>query len=266
MQTLMDITNGCENVAIFLADGCKTELIDRNFTYVPCNIPSSGFDEKLFGATIDGCTCPVESCASNTNCGCVKYGLNYTSDGLLTDEGLTPSNNIVLQECNSNCTCSEDCLNRVVRKGIKIRMEVFESDGKGLGVKVLETVRKGQFLCEYAGEVLSKAEARKRIDNMKYGDMNFVFIIREYTPSGVLCTYIDPRFKGNVGRFINHACEPNLAVLPVRIETVIPHLCLFALRDISPGEEVTYHYGQFEPDDSSRMYMKKTKPCKVMSL
>ena len=62
-------------------------------------------------------------------------------------------------------------------------------------------------------------------------------------PEGVHCTYYYPRHKGNIGRFINHSCEPNLSVVPVRIRNSIPHLCLFASRDISEATEVTYDYG-----------------------
>lgn len=32
-------------------------------------------------------------------------------------------------------------------------MEVFKADGKGMGLRVLEPVAKGQFIAEYVGEV-----------------------------------------------------------------------------------------------------------------
>lgn len=34
-------------------------------------------------------------------------------------------------------------------------MEVFKADGKGMGLRVLEPVAKGQFIAEYVGEVRS---------------------------------------------------------------------------------------------------------------
>ena len=38
---------------------------------------------------------------------------------------------------------------------------------------------------------------------------------------------------------VNHSCDPNTAVI---IDDVTPHVFLAAIRDIEPGEEVTYDY------------------------
>ena len=38
---------------------------------------------------------------------------------------------------------------------------------------------------------------------------------------------------GNIGRYANHSCDPNIVIVPVRIQTVIPHLALVASRDIN---------------------------------
>ena len=56
-------------------------------------------------------------------------------------------------------------------------------------------------------------------------------------------TVIDPTFIGNIGRYINHSCGPNMILYPVRFDTIIPHLALFALRDIESGEELCFDYG-----------------------
>jgi len=48
-------------------------------------------------------------------------------------------------------------------------------------------------------------------------------------------THVDARLKGNIARFINHSCEPNLYPQVLRIGQTAPHLCLFALRDIEEG-------------------------------
>lgn len=52
---------------------------------------------------------------------------------------------------------------------------------------------------------------------------------------------IDARHYGNVSRFINHACEPN--VHPVRVyvdhhDLRFPRIALFATRDIAAGEQL----------------------------
>ena len=69
--------------------------------------------------------------------------------------------------------------------------------------------------------------------------------LREYFSNGNLLqiTTIDAKNYSNKARFINHSCEPNLFVVPVRIDHMIPHAALFALRDIQIGEELSYDYG-----------------------
>ena len=49
------------------------------------------------------------------------------------------------------------------------------------------------------------------------------------------------RAQGALGRFINHSCDPNCETQKwvVRGELAIG---LFALRDIHPGEELTFDY------------------------
>lgn len=59
---------------------------------------------------------------------------------------------------------------------------------------------------------------------------------------------LDAQITGNVGRFLNHSCEPNCFVASVFIETHdprLPHVSLFAKRNIKALEELTWDY-QYE--------------------
>lgn len=40
-----------------------------------------------------------------------------------------------------------------IKKRENAKVEVFEAAGKGMGLKLLEPVSKGQFIAEYVGEV-----------------------------------------------------------------------------------------------------------------
>merc|ERR1712137_1474279 len=53
--------------------------------------------------------------------------------------------------------------------------------------------------------------------------------------------YVDASFKGNLGRFINHSCNPNCRpeIWLVRGQKCVG---IFALRKIEPGEELTFDY------------------------
>ncbi|KAH0702422.1 hypothetical protein KY290_017720 [Solanum tuberosum] len=56
---------------------------------------------------------------------------------------------------------------------------------------------------------------------------------------------IDAAIYGNVGRFINHSCSPNLCAQNVMYDygdKRVPHIMFFASKSISPLEELTYHY------------------------
>jgi hypothetical protein len=51
-------------------------------------------------------------------------------------------------------------------------------------------------------------------------------------------TFIDGRHKGNLSRFINHSCEPNLQLQVFRLGRPSPSLAMFAARDIQEGNEM----------------------------
>ena len=56
---------------------------------------------------------------------------------------------------------------------------------------------------------------------------------------------LDAQVKGNVGRFLNHSCDPNCFVQSVFIETHdprLPHVCVFSKKDIKFNEELTWSY------------------------
>lgn len=55
---------------------------------------------------------------------------------------------------------------------------------------------------------------------------------------------IDPTYKGNLARFINHSCEPNCIT---EKWNVLGEVCIgiFAIRDIEEDEELNFDY-QFD--------------------
>ena len=113
--------------------------------------------------------------------------------------------------------------------------------GRGFGLFACENVKKLTFVCEYAGEVVGVSEAGRRLGSGD-GGMNYLIVLREHCATGVVLTCVDPRCMGNVGRFANHSCDPNLLMVPVRVDNSVPRLALFARRDILAGEELTFDY------------------------
>jgi uncharacterized protein len=118
-------------------------------------------------------------------------------------------------------------------------LEVRDSPLHGKGVFALAPIARGTRIIEYLGERVSHREADQRYEGKDADDNHtFLFIVDGRT-------VIDAGVGGNEARFVNHACEPNC-------ESVIEKRRVFieALRDIAPGEELTYDYQiQREADD-----------------
>lgn len=139
----------------------------------------------------------------------------------------------------------------------------------------MEAIPYGAFVCEYAGEVIGLEEARRRQLAQGPKDMNYIIAVREHAgPGKARETFVDPFARGNVGRFINHSCQPNLFMVPVRVHSMVPRLALFAARDIVPDEELTFDYSgrynnqpnsnhllQQESDPAESVDSLQRKPC-----
>ncbi|NXC26599.1 SETMR methyltransferase, partial [Campylorhamphus procurvoides] len=200
--------------------------------------------------TFLGCSCRSSSCTA-PECSCLCWGDNYSGLCLRSTEQGQFARPVF--ECNALCPCSESCHNRVVQRGLQLRLQVFHTPHKGWGVRTLQDIPRGSFVCEYAGEVLGLAEARRRVQAQSPEDSNYILALREHLHDGrVLETFVDPTHVGNVGRFLNHSCEPNLFMVPVRVDSMVPRLALFAATDISAGEELSYDYsGRFHNSQGS---------------
>ena len=56
---------------------------------------------------------------------------------------------------------------------------------------------------------------------------------------------LDARVNGNVGKYINHSCDPNLFAQNVFVDSHdirFPWLAFFTSREVAAGEEVTFDY------------------------
>ncbi|NWT59372.1 SETMR methyltransferase, partial [Erythrocercus mccallii] len=217
--------------------------------YSPDNVAGADGEIDPTEVTFPGCSCRSSSCAA-PQCPCLRHGHNYSGPCLgpaeQQQQQQQPFSRPVF-ECNSLCRCGESCQNRLVQRGLRLRLQVFRTPRKGWGVRALQPIPRGSFVCEYAGEVLGFAEAQRRIQAQAPEEPNYIMAVREHLHDGrVLETFVDPTRVGNVGRFLNHSCEPNLFMVPVRVDSMVPRLALFAAADISAGEELSYDYsGRF---------------------
>lgn len=95
-----------------------------------------------------------------------------------------------------------------------------KSTFSGLGLSYTPTpagapLPSGVFISLYAGEYLTTPQARERWAAQHAhpaGEGNYILSLR--LPDETI--HIDPRSRGNIGRFLNHSCDPNCVIQVVR--------------------------------------------------
>ncbi|KAG9134695.1 hypothetical protein Leryth_001010 [Lithospermum erythrorhizon] len=156
-------------------------------------------------------------------------------------------------ECGPSCLCGLECGNRVTQRGVRVKLKVVRDEKKGWSLYGDEFIGRCSFVCEYAGELLTTREARRRqeiYDELasKRKLSPALLVVKEHLSSGNVCMRIniDATRIGNIARFINHSCDGgNLSPVIVRSSgALLPRVCFFASRDIQENEELTFSYGE----------------------
>lgn len=212
---------------------------------------------------IIGCEC--RSCNGYRAC-CPNLS-GHSTFPYRKDKTLLLSQGKAIYECNSRCHCDQRCQNRVVQHGPTVPFVVFKTRDRGWGLRTTVALKAGQFVCEYAGEVIdcSTADARgKEYDNIGLTylfDLDYNNAERPHT--------IDAFEFGNVSRFMNHSCDPNCAIWAVYIDCLdpnLPRLGIFTRRRMEAGEELTFDYnvgsgGQAEETEGSPKKVSQIGQC-----
>lgn len=215
-----------------------------------------------------GCDCKGK-CTNPRSCSCAR--LNGSDFPYVDKDGgrLIEAKDVVF-ECGPGCSCGPSCINRVSQRGLKYQLEVYRTANKGWAVRSWDVIPSGAPVCEYFGILRRNDE----LDNVSGNE--FIFDIdcwhtmneiggRERRKGDGSAPAIDPLKKvdvkmdesesefcidagscGNVTRFINHSCQPNLfvqCILSTHHDIRLARIVLFAADDILPMQELTYDYG-----------------------
>jgi SET domain-containing protein len=130
------------------------------------------------------------------------------------------------------------------------RIKVRKSGVHGKGVFSTTTLKKGEVLIEYVGEVISWKEAlRRHPHDPKDPDHTFYFHVDDKH-------VIDAKYGGNAARWINHACAPNCEA-----DEIDGRIFIKALRKIKPDTELFYDYGLII-DEPYTKKLKKQFECR----
>ncbi|KAL4600356.1 hypothetical protein ACB092_11G194700 [Castanea dentata] len=279
---LPDLTSGAESTPVSLVNDIDEEKGPAYFTYFPTLKYSKSFN---LAQPSFGCNCHNACQPGDSNCSCVtKNGgkFPYTTNGILV------SRKPLIYECGPTCPCFPNCKNRVSQTGLKVHLEVFKTMDKGWGLRSWDPIRCGTFICEYAGEAIDKVKAKQGgeegendeyvFDTSRvYGSFKWNYESgllegessnesnEEYKlPSDLV---ISAKNVGNVARFMNHSCSPNVFWQPVLYEhnsQSFLHIAFFAIRHIPPMTELTFDYGiagSDEAEGNSALNRKKKCLC-----
>lgn len=226
-----DLSQGTESCVV----RCENTVNGEQFPATPYAAACFSTDSRLSSAVIRGCSCADAQCGTLA-CSCASSSAYDAHGRLISFE--VPG----IVECSERCRCDALCCrNRVVSRGLRVPLVVFKTRDRGWGVRSEWPLERGEYVCEYAGAIISSEEATAR---QAQGGHNYVMSLREHLASGqVFVTCIDPTDKGNVGRYLNHSCDPNLAIVLVRAGSFVPRAAFFCTRPVPRGEELTFFYG-----------------------
>jgi len=111
------------------------------------------------------------------------------------------------------------------------------------GLYAMEKISRGEMVIEYVGELIRAqvAEKREKAYERQGIGSSYLFRIDEDL-------VVDATKKGNLGRLINHSCDPNCTAKIITINGE-KKIVIYAKQDIELGDEITYDYHfPFEQD------------------
>jgi len=180
-----------ERKLISLMNPFGEERLPRDFEYRNETFPHPMLRAKNFSFNTDfksGCDCE-DDCNARSSCKCHQLneqaaGTNAHNKGSVDwkcqylNKRLMQQVSTGIFECNEFCPCSSKCPNRVVQNGIRVRLQVRKTVGKGWGVFALDDIPRGAFICTYAAELLDDAD-QYGADDMYFADLDYIPVVEE---------------------------------------------------------------------------------------
>ncbi|KAM9836132.1 histone-lysine N-methyltransferase SETDB2 isoform 2-T6 [Aulostomus maculatus] len=327
----LDLSRGLEPTPVELC-AAPGDLLPADFRYRKERWPHGCFLSR--GSTLFNVCCDcTDGCSDAQRCACIamtRGGRHYTH------QRLTEPIASGVYECGPWCGCDRSrCQNRLVQRGIRVRLQVFQTDHCGWGVRCRDDLDAGTFICIFAGVVLQRVQgpAEPPPPKLTRADLpsdDEVEIVTEWLappvlegrgslleiplpkspptspplhvpviqrpaeaphrdkvlagrsdspsaddPSPALVSMatgsgtelngtetenrrslkrmmnvedvymLDARKEGNVSRFLNHSCQPNLFLQNVFTDSHdldFPVIAFFTSRTVKAGTELTWNY------------------------
>ncbi|XP_078480213.1 histone-lysine N-methyltransferase SETDB1-B-like isoform X4 [Lampetra planeri] len=179
LYCVRDITNGVEDVPV----SCVNEIDSEpppDAAYSKVRIPEHGVFINTSSEFLVCCSC-TDGCQDKSKCACQQLTMDATgcSPGGQTNPDAGYHNKRLeeclptgIYECNKQCKCNvRMCQNRLVQHGLQVRLQLFKTQNKGWGIRCLDDISKGSYVCIYAGKILTDDTADK--EGLEMGDEYF---------------------------------------------------------------------------------------------
>ena len=326
---MKDISHGKERMPISASNSYDSSY-PPFIEYSTVPIPQKGVHISKDADFLVGCDC-TDDCQNKGRCPCIQLTIQSTKcdagGKVNVDAGYVNRRlqDVVLTgiyECNKTCSCSSTCLNRVVQFPIRSRLQIFKTENRGWGIRALDDLPQGAFICTYVGklygpeegnaqgtafgddyfadlDMIEVVEGRKEGYESDVSDEGFaddpdnkeveildddpVFSlndkneleevipekskpmeeskpktpkkekpdqpkhksVRKYFGPNEDIYIMDAMTQGNIGRYLNHSCNPNVFVQNVFVNSHdlrFPSIAFFTLKFVPAGQELCWNY------------------------
>lgn len=132
--------------------------------------------------SLDRCCDCTDNCLDKQKCSCWRLTIERLIERPPTSEDFDKYKNYgytnlrlmkgtvsEIIECSDECQCNADkCYNRVVQRGLQLKLQLFKTVNTGRGVRTLTDIPPGTFVISYIGEIIDEDTASKRSYRYQY--------------------------------------------------------------------------------------------------
>lgn len=182
-----DISEGTEQMVVPCVNYYDNTM-PPDCTYSAKRVPTKGVNLNLDEEFMCGCDCE-DDCLDKMKCQCWQL----TIAGAKFGNPNTPSDEVGYEfkrlpepvptgiyECNPRCKCKKTCLNRVAQHPLQMKLQVFKTGNRGWGLRCLNDVPKGSFICCYAGNLLTEQfanEAGENLGDEYFAELDYIEVV-----------------------------------------------------------------------------------------